>query len=129
MIRMLVVDDEQAFSAMVSGYFSNFGCEVVSAVSAEEALQVCPVFRPDICVVDNRLPGMSGAQLIKQIRLFDRNVFIAMCTIDRQEDALTGLARDDIDLFFKKPLLFSAFCDALIGAMARITSGNAGRRL
>ena len=124
-----MVDDERAFSDMVSGYFAKFGCEVVSAASAEEALQVWPTFRPDICVVDNRLPGMSGAQLIQQIRLQDRNVFIVMCTIDRREDALTGLARDDIDLFFKKPLSFSAFCDALIGAMARIAAGKAGRQL
>ncbi len=123
-----MVDDERAFSDMVSGYFSHFGCEVVSAVSAEEALQAWPTFRPDICVVDNRLPGMSGAKLIKQIRLLDRNVFIVMCTIDRREDALTVLAQDDIDLFFKKPLLFSAFCDALIGAMAHITAGKASRQ-
>lgn len=126
MIRMLVVDDEPAFSGMVAGYFSNLGCEVVSVASAEAALELWPKFVPDICVIDNRLPGMSGVQLIARIRRFDPNVFIVMSTIDRREDVLPDQVQDRIDLFFKKPLPFAVFCDALVGAIAGITAAKTG---
>ncbi len=64
-ICILVVDDETAIRDSLSAYLEDRGCEVYSASSGEEALEIfekqCNI---EICSIDMRLPGMDGNTLI-----------------------------------------------------------------
>lgn len=63
-IRVLVIDDEPAICTSLSAFLEDDGFRASSAESAEEALELMKSNIYDVCIVDMRLPGMSGEDLI-----------------------------------------------------------------
>jgi DNA-binding response OmpR family regulator len=63
-IHVLVIDDEPAICASLSAFLEDYGFQASTAESAEEALDLMKSNSYDICIVDLRLPGMSGEDLI-----------------------------------------------------------------
>ena len=66
--HVLVIDDEPAICASLSAFLEDYGFQASTAESAEEALDLMKSNAYDICVVDLRLPGMSGEDLILQAK-------------------------------------------------------------
>lgn len=67
-IHVLVIDDEPAICASLSAFLEDYGFQASTAESAEEALDLMKSNTYDICIVDLRLPGMSGEDLILQAK-------------------------------------------------------------
>ena len=67
-IRILVIDDEPAICASLSAFLEDYGFDASTAESAEEALDLMKNNTYDVCIVDLRLPGMSGEDLILEAR-------------------------------------------------------------
>jgi two-component system, NtrC family, response regulator AtoC len=67
-IRLLVVDDEQSIRrlCMTVGNSLDYAC--TEAESAEAALAQSPAIAPDIVIADLRLPNLSGADLLRQMK-------------------------------------------------------------
>lgn len=68
MSHILVVDDEPSICWGFREFLTEDGHTVDIAASAEEALRVVEVHRPDAVVLDIRLPGMDGLSAIAQLR-------------------------------------------------------------
>ena len=66
--HVLVIDDEPAICASLSAFLEDYGFQASTAESAEEALDLMKSNTYDICIVDLRLPGMSGEDLILQAK-------------------------------------------------------------
>ncbi|MBT8042659.1 MAG: response regulator [Pontiella sp.] len=67
-IRVLVIDDEPAICTSLSAFLDDYGFRASTAESAEEALDLMKNNTYDVCIVDMRLPGMSGEDLILKAR-------------------------------------------------------------
>jgi CheY-like chemotaxis protein len=67
-IRILVIDDEPAICSSLSAFLEDYGFDASTAESAEEALELMKSKTFDVCIVDMRLPGMSGEELIIEAR-------------------------------------------------------------
>ncbi|HEV2522027.1 MAG TPA: sigma-54 dependent transcriptional regulator [Candidatus Acidoferrales bacterium] len=67
-IRLLVVDDEQSIRRLCMTVGSSLGYLCSEAESAETALAQSPAIVPDIVVADLRLPNLSGADLLRQLK-------------------------------------------------------------
>src|SRR5271168_1223597 len=67
-IRLLVVDDEQSIRrlCMTVGNSLDYAC--TEAESAEAALAQSPAIAPDLVIADLRLPNLSGADLLRQMK-------------------------------------------------------------
>ncbi len=63
-VRVLIVDDESSIRCSLVNYLEDRGCTVVSAESAEEAIEMLETEPVDVAIVDIRLPGMDGNGLI-----------------------------------------------------------------
>ena len=63
-IRVLVIDDEPAICSSLSAFLEDYGFRASTAESAEEALDLMKSNIYDVCIVDMRLPGISGEDLI-----------------------------------------------------------------
>jgi len=61
---LLIVDDEDMIRDTLEAYFESLDCTVFSASSGEEALKILAARSPEAAIVDMRLPGMSGQDLI-----------------------------------------------------------------
>jgi len=67
-IRLLVVDDEQSIRRLCMTVGGALGYLCSEAESAEAALARSPAVTPDIVIADLRLPNLSGADLLRQIK-------------------------------------------------------------
>lgn len=68
MSKLLVVDDEQTICWGLGRVGQDLGHQVTVAASAEQALDAVRRERPDVIVLDVRLPGMSGLDAMERLR-------------------------------------------------------------
>ena len=76
MPRVLVVEDEPSLRKLYRGDLAEDGYEVATASSAPEALAQIEAMRPDLVVLDIRMPGMDG--LDAMTRILERDPRIAV---------------------------------------------------
>jgi DNA-binding NarL/FixJ family response regulator len=86
---VLVVDDHPlmrlGIAAMIDAQPDM--CTVAQAGSGEQAIQLYSSTRPDIALVDLRLPGIGGVQVIREIRRRDPKAkFVVLTTYEGDED-------------------------------------------
>ena len=67
-IKLLLVEDEQAFAWVLADTLSANGFEVHTAYDGEEALQILHSAWPDVMVTDIMMPKMDGFTLVRQLR-------------------------------------------------------------
>ncbi|MGL5817476.1 MAG: response regulator transcription factor [Phycicoccus sp.] len=68
MASVLVVDDEENISYLVSSALQLAGLEVTTAANGEEALAVCTPTSPDVVVLDVMLPDLDGFEVLRRLR-------------------------------------------------------------
>lgn len=66
-VRVLVVEDHDDYRCLVQRFFERANCVVVTADSAESALDIYPGLEPHVAVVDLVLPGMNGWELSERL--------------------------------------------------------------
>jgi two-component system phosphate regulon response regulator PhoB len=93
--RVLVVDDEPDIVALVAYHLAKAGYRVATASSGTDALESVRRERPALLVLDLMLPGMSGYDVLEQLRADEvtRDVAILLLTARREEpDRIHGLS-------------------------------------
>lgn len=78
--RILVVDDEKIFRESLFHWFEEEGFDVTPVDSGEEALKVYEVDKFDIVLLDIKMPGMSGLELLAKIKQIDIHATVIMIT-------------------------------------------------
>jgi DNA-binding response OmpR family regulator len=68
-VMVLVIDDSLTFRERLSDLLREQGFDVLGAESGEEGLKNAAIHRPDAIVVDDVLPGIDGATVVRKIRL------------------------------------------------------------
>jgi len=76
----LIVDDDEVFRERLCRAFRLRGWDVYGAGDAAQALAAAREFGPDLAVVDLRLPGESGLDIVRALRGLDATVCILMLT-------------------------------------------------
>jgi two-component system response regulator (stage 0 sporulation protein F) len=71
MPRILIIEDEKNLRVLYQQDFERDGYEVVTAATAVEGLGLVEGVKPDLVVMDIRLPGMDGLEAMS--RLLDKN--------------------------------------------------------
>jgi two-component system phosphate regulon response regulator PhoB len=66
--RILVVEDDEATRTLLELILIEDGHRVITATSGEEALRLIEQEAFDLILTDHRLPGISGATLVRRIR-------------------------------------------------------------
>ena len=63
--KLLIVDDELGIVEEVKAYFEEEGYEVYTADTGKEGLDALAAHKPDLVLLDMKLPDMSGIQILK----------------------------------------------------------------
>ena len=66
-VKLLAIDDEKEFTNLIQGYFSSRGYQVMIANEGQTGLKIAKEQKPDVCLIDLKMPGVHGDELMKQI--------------------------------------------------------------
>lgn len=66
--RLVAIDDEAEFTKAIEGFFSARGYEVHVALTGPSGLALVDAHDPPVVLVDLKLPGMDGDELLQRIR-------------------------------------------------------------
>lgn len=66
--RVVAIDDEAEFTTTIQQFFGARGYEVHIALTGPSGLALVESRKPDVVLVDLKLPGMDGDQLLQRIR-------------------------------------------------------------
>ena len=92
--RVLVVEDERDIAALVAYHLTRAGYRVSTATSGDNAIESASHERPDLIVLDLMLPGMSGYDVLAEVRRRSglEDVPVILLTARREEaDRVKGL--------------------------------------
>ncbi len=99
--RVLVVDDDQSLLLMLKQQLEQAGYEVFTAESGREALRVFFDYRPDLVILDTRMPEMDGYTLIERIREVSDVPILVLSAYGEEEDVVRGLDAGADDYMLK----------------------------
>ncbi|AYX80997.1 MULTISPECIES: response regulator transcription factor [Corynebacterium] len=91
MTEVLIVEDETALAEPLAFLLQREGFEVRMAADGQEALAEFSKAEPDIVLLDLMLPGMSGTEVCKNIRLKSSVPVIMVTARDTEIDKVVGL--------------------------------------
>lgn len=113
--RLLVVDDNRDAADSTGTLLLLWGHEVKVAYNGPQAVAIAQAFRPDVCLLDLGMPGMSGHELAQQLRrepALKDTVLVAMTGFDRESDR--ELSRSaGFDAHLVKPVAIAALQEVL----------------
>lgn len=114
-ITVLIVDDIEALVMYASLLIRRMGFEVLTAGNGKEALQLIKSCKPDIVLLDNKMPQMTGIEVLEHMRQDEtmKDVHVIMLSLDSRDELYnkcTGLGCVD---FLTKPLQIGEFHRAL----------------
>jgi len=119
-VRILLVDDNRLILRVVALVLEEVGFEVVPADSGEAALALARLDPPDLCIVDQEMPGMKGSELIRALRSSSdlRLALAPVVGISAYASAEAPLRAAGASAFLRKPIEEEALLDAVLAALA-----------
>ncbi len=90
--RVLVCDDEHQILRALRVILRDAGFEAVPASSAEEALDLAAVRRPDAAIIDLVLPDMDGIELCRRLREWSDMPLIVLSAVGDEDAKVRALA-------------------------------------
>ncbi|MEE4154660.1 MAG: response regulator [Erythrobacter sp.] len=125
MARILIADDDELIAELASEVLIDVGHACGWVTSAEAAWELAHKRRPDVLLLDQDLPGMTGITLLRRFRgsplFYDLPVimFTAMSGVQDEAHAIYAGAQD----YIRKPFDPAA----LISRLARVLAKYEGR--
>jgi two-component system, NtrC family, nitrogen regulation response regulator NtrX len=114
--RILIADDEPEVLDLIRQVLVHRGYEVATANSGDEAPRAVSAFRPDVLLVDMAMPGLSGTEVLAELR--QQGVGIPVIAMSGLATAATGFfAR------LEKPFDFSRLTSTVAEAVAQPRGG------
>ena len=102
-IKVLVIDDEDGIREGSERIISRMGCEVFSASLGEEGLEILNNRQPHIVLLDLKMPGMDGMEVMRRIHEIDPNTLVIIITgFATVETAIEAMKEGAYD-FIPKP--------------------------
>lgn len=94
--KILVVDDDQSIRELISLALEEDGIEVTGAPEGESALQMIPELKPDLILLDTRMPVMDGREFARRYRELDDGhaALVILTAVDDPEQTAADLGAD-----------------------------------
>jgi two-component system response regulator RegA len=115
---LLLVDDDRILRERLARAFSDRGFDVRVAGNYDEAVALAKQDSPEMAVVDLKMPGQSGLQLLKELRTIDPTTKVVMLTGYGSIATAIDAIRLGATYFLPKP----ADADEILTAFARSES-------
>ncbi len=128
MPRILMIEDDTDINNSTAEYLRRQGCTCVQAFSGTEGRMLWQAGGVDLLLIDLMLPGLSGSELLKEIRRTSRKPVIVLSAKTELSDkvALLGLGADD---YLTKPYQLEELWARILVQLRHMRAAPSGERL
>ena len=118
--KLLIVDDERGIVDMIQSYFQT-RYDILTAYSGQEALKKV-AYKPDLILLDIKLPYLNGQQLLKQIRKNSNVPVIMVTSKDSEIDEILAMSYGADDYITKpyNPTILLLHIEAIFKRLNKI---------
>jgi DNA-binding response OmpR family regulator len=108
----VVIEDNPTSADIICRQLSALGfSETHVSGTAEGGMQLVQRVRPQLVIVDERLPDASGTELVRALRIFDPNLVVAMCTVIDDEVTIQEAFEAGCNYYVVKPNGLRRLCN------------------
>lgn len=121
-MRLLIVDDSQLLRNRVKDILSkvNAVLEIKEAVNAIDAKKQIRSFKPDIAILDIRMPGGNGIELIHLVKESNAKSKVIILSNYNHQQYISKAEKEGADIFLSKVDEF----EELLKVVTKFTAGN-----
>lgn len=102
--KILIVDDAAFMRMMLKDTLKKNGYEdIIEGADGEIAVQTYKAEKPDLVIMDITMPNKNGLEALKEIKEYDPNAKIVMCSAMGQESMVVEAIRNGAKDFIVKP--------------------------
>jgi DNA-binding NtrC family response regulator len=102
--KILIVEDDESLRKVMNVQLEREGYETTSASTAEEAISILEKNSPNLVITDLHLPGVSGIELLKKVRLdYPETAVIVMTAYGTVQTAVEAMKAGAYD-YLTKPI-------------------------
>jgi two-component system response regulator RegA len=118
----LVIDDDQAFRNRLCRAFRDRGCLAYVAYTAARSIELARKVSPDLVLLDLKMPGLTGLDLIQDIKNLDATITVIILTGYGSIATATQALKLGADHYLSKP----ADAEQILAAYAHLSADSAG---
>jgi two-component system response regulator (stage 0 sporulation protein F) len=101
--KLLIVDDQNGIRVLLMEVFSNEGYETYQASNGKLALEIVRNVTPDLVLLDMKIPGMDGLDILKHIKSMNPAIKVIMMTAYGELDMIKEATDLGAIMHFTKP--------------------------
>jgi len=117
-IRVLIVDDEERFRVTVEATLKHRGFDVKTVANGLEAVEEMKKGDVDVVVLDFKMPGMNGNEVLREIKHIKPDVRVIMLTGHGTLDSALESWVDGIFTYLAKPCSINLLAERIRDAYA-----------
>ena len=118
---VVVVDDDRASLDLMTAYLDGLGVQVVHARDGQEGLELIRALGPAAVVLDIRMPGLDGWQVLTQVREDEATRAVPVIIVSILDEKSRGMTLGAAD-YLVKPV----GREELVGALRRVGAVHSG---
>lgn len=101
--KLLIVDDQNGIRVLLMEVFSSEGYDTFQASNGKLALEIVRKDKPDLVLLDMKIPGMDGLEILKHIKKIDSDIKVIMMTAYGELDMINEATELGALMHFTKP--------------------------
>ncbi|OYD07984.1 response regulator [Paludifilum halophilum] len=112
--KVLVVDDQYGIRVLLKEVFSRKGFQIYQAANGKVALDIIQKEDPDLILLDMKMPGMDGLEVLRHLRREDRATKVIMMTAYGELDMVEEASELGALAHFTKPFDVEELCSEVV---------------
>ncbi|MBS4219010.1 response regulator [Bacillus sp. FJAT-49711] len=88
MKKVLIVDDQAGVRSLLCAVLQSEECQIYEAANGPQALYMISQYIPDFVLLDIRIPGMDGIEILKRIKETNSNICVTIMTAYSDENLI-----------------------------------------
>jgi DNA-binding response OmpR family regulator len=104
LIKILVVDDELLICELLDAFLSQKGYQVTTATDGKEAIRKFEKERPHIVLLDIKMPGVSGVEVLRRIKEISSDTVVIVITALGDMDTVQNTQKMGANDYLMKPI-------------------------
>ncbi|MFF2484214.1 response regulator [Paenibacillus sp. NPDC058071] len=101
--KVLIVDDQNGIRVLLMEVFSSEGYDTFQASNGKLALEIVKTESPDLVLLDMKIPGMDGLEILKHIKTINKEIKVIMMTAYGELDMIKEATDLGALMHFTKP--------------------------